>query len=96
MKVLEIKKYLTPFGEIEFLPCRRMPGFSYEVIIDRVRRNDLFLKSGQIPNKKTAVYFARLIAGEKEKGDKYFYTDKNIDPPSTQQWFHDLCEKSLK
>jgi hypothetical protein len=93
MDVIKINKYFTPFGEIEFHPVKNMPGYSYSVYVNRIKRHDLYVVNGVKPDKKTAIYFARMIAGEREKGNKYYYVDKNIDPPTTQQWFADLCKE---
>ena len=96
MDVLKIDKYWTPYGEIEFIPVKNVPGFDYVVYVDRIKRQDMYVKSGVRPSKKLAIFFARCIAGEREQNNKYYYTDKNIDPPTLKQWFKRLLDESAK
>jgi len=80
VKIIKIHKYRTPFGTIEFVPYENLPGFSHRIVIDS-RWTDWYLDSNKRPDSKAARFFARMNGALEEGRDKYFYTDRNIDPP---------------
>jgi hypothetical protein len=79
MKITHIHKYLTPQGIIEFLPENNVPGCSHRIYVDNHPRYG-WLRDDRKPTTEMAVFYARMIAAEKEGKDKYYYIDKRLDP----------------
>lgn len=80
MKIIQVHKYITPFGVIEFFPRPDMPEKAYRVVIDHQAIWWLVGKNVK-PDKKMARFYARMKAAIDEGRDEHYYVDRNIDPP---------------
>jgi hypothetical protein len=82
MKITRISGWTSPFGRVEFVPA--LPGVKV-----------LWQKAGQVnyrlvywgdklrPTLHNARFFIRKAVAEDQGKPPYFYSDQNIDPPST-------------
>ena len=80
MKVIQIPKFLTPYGAIEFVPVNDVPGHTHRIALDG-QLQMLWCPQGTPPNARQAQFFVRVIQALKEGLPKYHYTDCNADPP---------------
>jgi hypothetical protein len=84
MKIIQVRKYITPFGVVEFFPRPDMPEKAYRVVIDNQAMWWLIGNSVR-PDKKMARFYARMKAARDEGRDEHYYVDQNIDPPLRRQ-----------
>jgi len=80
MKIIQVHKYITPYGVVEFFPRPDMPEKAYRVVIDNQAMQWLVGNSVR-PDKKMARFYARMKAARDEGRDEHYYVDRNIDPP---------------
>ncbi|MBK6616613.1 hypothetical protein [Ottowia sp.] len=80
MDVTQVWKFVTPCCCVEFFPVADVPGYSHKVVIDG-KAGSFWLSSKERPNKKSAVFFARVFAALRDGLPKYHYVDRREDPP---------------
>jgi len=80
MKVVSVPKFLTSYGAIEFVPVTDVPGYTHRVAVDG-QAQPLWCPKGKSPGKSLARFFIRVYCAQQEGRPKYYYADRNEDPP---------------
>jgi hypothetical protein len=87
MKVEFAPRYRTPYGMIEFMPVRNVPGFSHQIVVNGKvhvgsQQCQLGLPDGvRASRKSTVTFFMRVWCALEEGRHRFYYVYRNEDPP---------------
>ena len=80
MRIVQVPKFLTPYGMLEFVPVGDVPGHTHRVVVEG-EAQPLWVPRGSRADAKMAKFFIRVVHALKEGREKYYYVDRDLDPP---------------